>query len=134
MTTSEERKSSRHSALARSPVARSVSFGDGTLVVDLEDGRQISVPIAWFPRLAAAMAVHSHELNNWRLIGGGIGIHWPDIDEDVSVENLLGVGSDLLMYRNGHEPQVDDGSGAASRSPEKRAEPRGRNFGGPRDI
>ncbi len=57
-----------------------------TLRVDLSDGRSISVPIAWFPRL-----LHSteQERNNWRLIGKGQGIHWEDIDEDISVEGLL---------------------------------------------
>jgi hypothetical protein len=56
------------------------------LHVDLSDGRSISVPIAWFPRL-----LHSseQERNNWRLIGKGHGIHWEDIDEDISVEGLL---------------------------------------------
>ena len=54
--------------------------------VDLSDGRSISVPIAWFPRL-----LHSseQERNNWRLIGKGQGIHWEDIDEDISIEALL---------------------------------------------
>ena len=59
---------------------------DDTLSVDLSDGRSISVPIAWFPRL-----LHSteQERNNWRLIGKGQGIHWEDIDEDISIEGLL---------------------------------------------
>ena len=56
------------------------------LVAVLEDGRQISVPLAWFPRLQNATPA---QRKNWRLIGGGIGIHWEDIDEDVSVESLL---------------------------------------------
>lgn len=77
-----------------------MSFGDDTLVVDLEDGRRISVPIAWFPRLAEAMATHPQELSNWRLIGSGIGIHWPGLDEHVSVENLLANRSELLVYRD----------------------------------
>jgi hypothetical protein len=57
-----------------------------TLSVDLSDGRSISVPIAWFPRL-----FHSteQERNNWRLIGRGQGIHWEDIDEDISIEGLI---------------------------------------------
>jgi hypothetical protein len=57
-----------------------------SLTVDLSDGRTISVPQAWYPRLVHGMP---DERNNWRLIGGGEGIHWPDLDEDVSVENLL---------------------------------------------
>ena len=70
----------------RIPEALDVSLTDDTLSVDLSDGRSISVPIAWFPRL-----LHSteQERNNWRLIGRGQGIHWEDIDEDISVEGLL---------------------------------------------
>jgi hypothetical protein len=55
-------------------------------MVDLADGRSIAVPLAWYPRLAAATDA---ERNSWRFIGRGEGIHWPDLDEDVSVENLL---------------------------------------------
>ncbi len=99
MTTSE-RKSTKQLAHAMPVLARGVSFGDETLVVSLEDGRQISVPITWFPRLATALAAHSGELDNWRLIGGGIGIHWPDLDEDVSVENLLANRAVLLTYHD----------------------------------
>ncbi len=54
--------------------------------VDLSDGRSISVPIAWFPRLLHASG---QERNNWRLIGKGRGIHWEDLDEDISIEGLL---------------------------------------------
>ena len=70
----------------RVPEALNVSLIDDTLSVDLNDGRSISVPIAWFPRL-----LHSteQERNNWRLIGRGQGIHWEDIDEDISIEGLL---------------------------------------------
>lgn len=96
MTTSE--RSSRYLGPILSPRARRVSFGDDTLVVDLEDGRQISVPIVWFPRLAEAMSVHRNELDNWRLIDAGIGIHWPDLDEDISVENLLANPAELVAY------------------------------------
>jgi len=56
------------------------------LVVVLEDGREVSVPLAWFPRLQKATPVQRRK---WRLIGGGIGIHWEEIDEDISVESLL---------------------------------------------
>jgi hypothetical protein len=56
------------------------------LSVDLSDGRSISVPLAWFPRLLYAT---QKERNNWRLIGSGHGIHWEDIDEDISVEGLI---------------------------------------------
>ena len=68
------------------PNAENVTVTDDTLSVDLNDGRTISVPILWYPRLAYATPV---ERNNWRLIGKGIGIHWEDVDEDISVEGLL---------------------------------------------
>jgi hypothetical protein len=61
-------------------------LSDDSLVADLADGRTISVPLAWFPRLAHRTAT---ERANWRLIGRGEGVHWPDLDEDVSVESLL---------------------------------------------
>ncbi len=69
------------------PLAVSVSFPDATrLLVKLADGREISVPVVWFPRLAEANAEQRAE---YSLIGGGIGIHWPAIDEDLSVGGLL---------------------------------------------
>ena len=70
----------------RIPRAENVSIIEDTLSVDLSDGRTISAPIAWYPRLLHAT---SQERENWELIGGGHGIHWKDIDEDISVENLL---------------------------------------------
>ena len=70
----------------RVPEALDVSLTDDTLSVDLSDGRSISAPIAWFPRL---MHSSDKERNNWRLIGKGQGIHWEDIDEDISIEGLL---------------------------------------------
>lgn len=66
--------------------AQDVKVTDDTLSVDLGDGRTISVPLAWFPRLVHATP---EERNNWRLIGKGEGIHWEDIDEDISIEGLL---------------------------------------------
>ncbi|MBI4580085.1 MAG: DUF2442 domain-containing protein [Planctomycetes bacterium] len=66
--------------------AERVEVSDDTLSVDLSDGRTISVPLVWFPRLLHANA---RERANWRLIGRGQGIHWEDLDEDVSVEGLL---------------------------------------------
>ncbi|MBI4558430.1 MAG: DUF2442 domain-containing protein [Candidatus Hydrogenedentes bacterium] len=68
------------------PAAESVSVTDDTLAVDLSDGRTISVPLAWFPRL-----VHGRpkERKRWRLIGRGQGIRWEDLDEDISVKGLL---------------------------------------------
>ena len=68
-------------------VAQAVHVSTDTLNVDLSDGRSIAVPLAWYPRLANATAA---ERAHWRLIGRGEGIHWPDLDEDISVENLLG--------------------------------------------
>jgi len=59
---------------------------DDSLTVDFTDGRTISVPLAWYPRL---MHGTPQERNNWQLIGGGEGIHWPDLDEDLSVVGLL---------------------------------------------
>jgi hypothetical protein len=63
-----------------------VHITDEILTVDLSDGRSVSVPTAWFPRLTNGTPA---ERSNWRLIGTGQGIHWPDLDEDISVENLL---------------------------------------------
>ncbi|HBA27147.1 MAG TPA: DUF2442 domain-containing protein [Nitrospinae bacterium] len=68
------------------PKAENVRVTEDTLSVDLSDGRIISVPLDWFPRLVHATP---EERNNWRLIGTGHGIHWEDIDEDISVEGLL---------------------------------------------
>ena len=68
------------------PSAENVVVTEDTLSVDLSDGRTISVPTAWYPRL---MHAEPKERENWRLIGGGHGIHWEDIDEDISVEGLL---------------------------------------------
>jgi Protein of unknown function (DUF2442) len=68
------------------PFAEDVTVSDDTLCVDLSDGRSISVPLAWYPRLMRATAA---ERKRWRLIGRGLGIHWEDLDEDISVEGLL---------------------------------------------
>jgi Protein of unknown function (DUF2442) len=70
----------------RPPWAQAVRVENDLLVVDLLDGRVLAVPLAWFPRLLAATPT---ERNNWRLVGRGEGIHWPDIDEDISVTSLL---------------------------------------------
>jgi hypothetical protein len=68
------------------PLATFVAVNDEMLMVHLTDGRSIAAPLAWYPRLAHATA---EERNGWRLTGGGQGIHWPALDEDVSVVNLL---------------------------------------------
>src|SRR3989337_600757 len=70
----------------RAALAQNVSVTEDTLVVDLVDGRSLSVPVAWYPRLAHGTGA---ERGNWRLIGPGEGVHWPDLDEDVSVAGLL---------------------------------------------
>jgi hypothetical protein len=64
----------------------SVRCSENTLSVDLMDGRTIIVPLLWYPRLAGASKA---ERENWQVCGGGYGIHWPDIDEDLSTEGLL---------------------------------------------
>ena len=66
--------------------AQQVVGTEDSLTVDLVDGRTISVPIGWYPQLLHGTR---EERTSWRLIGGGEGMHWPDLDEDISVENLL---------------------------------------------
>ena len=63
-----------------------VAFSDDALSVSLRDGRVISVPLVWYPRLLNAS--HSQR-KNWKIAGGGYGIHWPDVDEDLSTQGLL---------------------------------------------
>ena len=67
-------------------LALDVRFTDDTLIVSLSDGREVSVPLEWFPRLRDATP---KQRKNWRLIAKGIGIHWEDVDEDISVATLL---------------------------------------------
>ncbi|HLE03594.1 MAG TPA: DUF2442 domain-containing protein [Anaerolineales bacterium] len=66
--------------------AQAVTVTDDALIVDLADGRTITVPLAWYPRLLQASPA---ERGNWRFVGDREGIHWPDLDEDISVEGLL---------------------------------------------
>lgn len=68
------------------PAAEDVIVTEDTLQAELADGRTISVPLAWYPRLVHAAQA---ERDNWQLIGAGEGIHWPDLDEDLSVEGLI---------------------------------------------
>lgn len=68
------------------PLAIDVQFSDDALKIILVDGRELSVPLDWSPRLLQATP---EQRQNWRLMGGGIGIHWEDVDEDLSVESLL---------------------------------------------
>jgi len=66
--------------------AVSISFSEDAMTVSLDDGRTISVPLAWYPRLPAGTP---RERMNFALIGDGEGIHWPDLDEDISVEGIV---------------------------------------------
>ena len=68
------------------PRAVGVHIVEGDLVVELEDGRRVHVPLEWFPKLRDAAP---EELSDWRLVGRGVGIHWPKLDEDISVRGLL---------------------------------------------
>lgn len=68
------------------PRASSVEFRGDMLVAHLEDGREVHVPLEWFPLLRDATA---SQRANWRLVGRGIGVHWPELDEDISVRGLL---------------------------------------------
>jgi len=65
---------------------RSVSFSQDSFTVELHDGRAITTPLAWFPKLLHATEAQK---TNWEKCGGGYGIHWPDLDEDISTEGLL---------------------------------------------
>ena len=70
----------------KSKLATDLVFSEDKMTVILEDGRELAVPLVWFPRLKNAT---TEQLNNWRFIGNGEGIHWEDLDEDISVERLL---------------------------------------------
>jgi hypothetical protein len=72
--------------LKREPVATRVTVKGDKLLVDLEDGRSLSVPLAWYPRLLHGSRA---ERRNWRLLGDGYAIEWPDLDEHIGVEGLL---------------------------------------------
>ncbi len=74
-----------------------VRIDEHTLTTDLADGRTITVPLAWFPRLLHATP---QARSNWRLAGGGFGIHWPDVDEDLSAQGLLR-GAPAAAQRSG---------------------------------
>ena len=74
------------SAIRIEPRAVDVTVTDDVLRVRLADGREVSVPLAWFPRLLRGSV---EQRRHWSLIGGGVGIHWADLDEDLSVAGLL---------------------------------------------
>ena len=73
-------------AVEVNPLAQNVSFTENDLVIELVDGRTVTVPLVWFPNLSNATP---QQLNNFELLGDGERIHWPDIDEDLSVSGLL---------------------------------------------
>ena len=73
-------------ALTADERVKDVQLSQDALIVDLFDGRSISVPLAWYPRLLNAT---EKQRSNWQISGGGYGIHWPDIDEDLNTEGLL---------------------------------------------
>jgi len=68
------------------PLAQTVEFSDSDMIVNLVDGRKIFIPLIWFPTLSGAS---KEQLSNYELLGDGEGIHWPDLDEDLSVNGLL---------------------------------------------
>jgi hypothetical protein len=70
----------------REALIQNIRVSDEALVADLSDGRTITAPLAWFPRLAHGTP---DERSHWRIIGGGEGVHWPDLDEDLSVDSIL---------------------------------------------
>jgi len=82
--------------LETEPLATGVSFSDGVFRVALDDGRELSVPLAWFPRLLHATP---EQRLHWELIGIGQGIHWPELDEDISVEGILAGRGDQIRVR-----------------------------------
>jgi len=73
-------------ALSADERVSAVAFTDEALSVGLKDGRTITVPLAWYPRLLHATP---QQRSHWKIAGGGYGIHWPDLDEDLSTEGLL---------------------------------------------
>lgn len=74
------------SILNAGEMVKNVSFARGAIVVDLLDGRTISAPLAWYPKLLHATPA---QRKNWKISGGGFGIRWEDVDEDISTEGLL---------------------------------------------
>ncbi len=92
------------STLVAEPLAVAAWCDDESLWVKLDDGRRLAVPLGFFPRLMHATAV---QRANYELIGEGIGIHWPDVDEDLSVEGLLLGGRDNTKLGREHAEHCD---------------------------
>ena len=107
------------STLASSPRAVTVEITDEILTIGLDDGRVVSVPISWYPRLSNALQEDRAE---WEFIGGGHGIHWPAVDEDISVENVLlgqpsGEGArSFAKWKQWYEQKIAEPGGVANRS------------------
>ena len=74
------------SVISKSKNAINIAFSNSKMIVFLEDGRELSIPLEWFPTLRKATI---EQLGNWRFIGNGEGVHWDEIDEEISIENLL---------------------------------------------
>lgn len=102
------------------PTVTSVEVTEDLLCVSLSDGREVKVPLSWYPRLAHATATHRAR---WELIGQGHGIHWPELDEDISVENLLlgqpsGEGArSFLRWRQWYQQKLAGSGGAPTGVP-----------------
>ncbi len=93
-----------------------VKFTKDALSVALHDGRTITVPLAWYPRLLNASAA---ERKNWRIAGGGYGIHWPDIDEDLSTEGLLRARRPRARSRTWFKATRNERSGHRRENPKR---------------
>jgi len=89
--------------------AAAVRVRDEALIIDLSDGRTVSAPLAWYPRLLHGT---SAERQNHRLIGQGLGVHWPQLDEDISVEGVL-AGRPSYESRDSFEKWLDSRSRAS---------------------
>jgi hypothetical protein len=115
---------SSSSLATETPTAKDVRVSGDALVVELRDGRRVSVPLSWYPRLAEGTP---RERRHWEFIGPGIGVHWPDLDEDVSVEALLAglasneSASSLRRWRASRQHPADKRSQPAAR---RRPKPR----------
>jgi hypothetical protein len=92
----------------RTALAQHVTVTDDALVVDLLDGRTVSVPLSWYSRLVYGTPA---ERSHWRFIGRGEGIHWPDLDEDISVASLL-AGRPSGETQRSLRQWLDSGQGA----------------------
>ncbi len=102
------------SVVESKPLARDIAVSADELTVSLVDGRRISVPLAWYPRLLHATAV---ELANWKILGNGEGIRWPDLDEDLSVAGML-LGTRAAPRTTLSRPPLSD-PGARGRIPNR---------------